>query len=106
MSTKLRNKGTALKEPRPTVLFEPNAVVSTKVRAAPNTWFLVGGGDKDRLGVLSQTGYRIRRGLLADFPNDDGHWQVVVSSNESVAKRLYPVEVYLRWVPVAEREAS
>lgn len=90
-------------EPRKTrsrVLFEPFEQVAETVRANPGQWHLVGGGPKERYGVFSQTAYRIRRGDIAAFHEPvGGTWEVQVSTDTTVP-REYPVEVYLRFVPV------
>jgi hypothetical protein len=55
----------------------------------------------DRYGVFSQTAYRIRRGQIAAFTEPKGGtWEALVSTDRNVSEREYPVEVYLRWVPV------
>lgn len=92
-----------VKEPRSArsrVLFEDFATTAATVRKNPGQWHLVGGGDEDRLGVLSQTAYRIRRGQIAAFADPEGgFWEVQVSTDKRV-ERDHPVEVYLRFVQV------
>lgn len=91
------------KQPRRTrsrVLFEPFEMVAETVRTKPGKWHLVGGGDMSRYGVFSQTAYRIRRGQIAAFAEPKGGtWEVQVSTDTRV-ERDYPVEVYLRFVPI------
>lgn len=83
---------------RSRVLFEDAEVIASKVRAKPGEWFLVGGGEKSRRGVLSQTAYRIRHGFIAAFAAPEGgSWDVRVSTDRNV-DRKYPVEVYLRFL--------
>jgi hypothetical protein len=86
---------------RSRVLFEDFATTADTVKAQPGKWFLVGGGDEDRYGTFSQTAYRIRRGQIAAFASPEGgFWEIQVSTDKRV-QRDYPVEVYLRWVPVS-----
>jgi hypothetical protein len=86
---------------RSRVLFEDFDSVAETVKATPDKWFLVGGGDEDRLSVFSQTAYRIRRGLIKAFAEPTGgRWEVQVSTDKRV-ERKHPVEVYLRFVTVA-----
>lgn len=96
-------------EPRRTrsrVLFEDFATTAETVRSDPGKWFLVGGGEKDRYGVFSQTAYRIRRGQIAAFAEPEGgYWEVQVSTDQRV-KRDHAVEVYLRFVPVEPAKAA
>lgn len=94
---------TVVQSPRRTrsrVLFEDFGKVATEVRANPGKWHLVGGGPKSKYGVFSQTAYRVRRGLIKAFAAPEGgYWEVQVSTDQRV-EREYPVEVYLRFVPV------
>lgn len=86
---------------RSQVLFEDFDTTATTVRQNPGKWFLVGGGERDRYGVFSQTAYRIRRGLIAAFATPTGgYWEAQVSTDQRVEDRKHPVEVYLRFVPV------
>lgn len=86
---------------RSQVLFEPFDKTAETVRAKPGQWFLVGGGETARYGVFSQTAYRIRRGQITAFANPEGgHWEVQVSTDQRIEDRQYPVEVYMRFVPV------
>jgi hypothetical protein len=86
---------------RSQVLFEDFNTTAETVRDKPGKWFLVGGGERDRYGVFSQTAYRIRRGLIAAFAQPQGgYWEVQVSTDQRVEDRKHPVEVYLRFVPV------
>jgi hypothetical protein len=97
-----------VKEPRRTrsrVLFEDFATTADTVRKNPGKWHLVGGGDEDRYGVFSQTAYRIRRGQITAFADPQGgFWEVQVSTDKRI-ERDYPVEVYLRFVPVGAKPA-
>lgn len=83
------------------VLLDDHEVIADKLVAHPDEWFLIGGGDVDRFAVLRQTAYRIRRGLIAAYmPRHGGRFEAKVSSPiPDDADRLYPVEVYARWVP-------
>lgn len=97
----------AVKEPQRTrrarVLFEDFATTADTVRKNPGKWHLVGGGDEDRYSVFSQTAYRIRRGEIKAFSEPQGgYWEVQVSTDKRI-ERDYPVEVYLRWVPVEQK---
>jgi hypothetical protein len=83
------------------VLLESSRVIADKVQAAPATWFLVGGGDRSRLGSMSQTAWRIRRGLIAAFAEPDGgYYEVQVTAAADRPDPDYEVEMYLRWVPL------
>jgi hypothetical protein len=94
------------KRTRSQVLFEPFDVVAETALNTPGQWFLVGGGDMDRYGVFSQTAYRIRRGQIAAFADPKGGtWEVQVSTDKRV-DRDYPVEVYLRFLPVETVKAT
>lgn len=86
---------------RSRVLFEGFETTADTVRAQPGKWFLVGGGERDRYGTFSQTAYRIRRGEIRAFAEPEGgYWEAQVSTDQNVQDRKYPVEVYLRFVPV------
>jgi len=91
---------------RSRVLFEDFEKVAETVQAMPGQWFRVGGGEEDRLSVFSQTAYRIRRGQIKAFADPQGgYWEVQVSTDKRV-EREYPVEVFLRFVPVKPAKAS
>lgn len=97
----------AVKDPqrarRSRVLFEDFQTTADTVRATPGKWHLVGGGDPDRYGVFSQTAYRIRRGEIKAFADPQGgYWEAQVSTDKRI-ERDYPVEFYLRWVPVGPK---
>jgi hypothetical protein len=96
-----------VKEPRRTrsrVLFEDFSTTAETVRQNPTKWHLVGGGPDERYGVFSQTAYRIRRGEIRAFADPQGgYWEVQVSTDKNITDRDYPVEVYLRWVPVGPK---
>ena len=93
---------------RRAVLFEDPAVVVAKLKAAPGTvadpdsgWHLIAGGDRTRLGVISQTGYRIRNGKILAFavePDEPGRFETMVSTDTQVPDRRADVELYARWV--------
>lgn len=83
---------------RATVLFEPYAAVATKCKATPGKWYLVGSGPKERLRVISQTAWRIRRGQLAAFLVDSGSWEAYVASSDKREAATDRVELYLRYV--------
>jgi hypothetical protein len=84
---------------RATVLFEPYAVVATKCKATPGKWYLVASGPKERLRVISQTAWRIRRGQLLAFsaPDDAGSWEAYVASSDGRESATDRVELYLRY---------
>lgn len=95
--------------PRAQVLLDDHEVIADRLVAHPGEWFLVGGGDADRFGVLRQTAYRIRRGLIRAFlPRPGGRFDATVSSVDPGGDqdRLYPVEVYARWVPTDTAAAT
>lgn len=95
---------TETKPPRKHVLFQPNDEVVAQVQGDPGAWYLVGGGERDRLGVISQTAYRIRRGLITSFAAPEGGiFEVQVSTDRSIEERAYPVELYLRWQPTVKK---
>lgn len=88
---------------RSQVLFEDFDTTAKTVREHPGKWFLVGGGERDRYGVFSQTAYRIRRGQISAFAEPvGGFWEAQVSTDQRVEDRKHAVEVYLRFVPVAK----
>ena len=62
-------------------------------------WHLIATGDRSRLGVISQTSYRIRNGGIQAF-NDPGAgvYETWVSTDTSIPNRKAPVELYARWV--------
>jgi len=83
------------------VLLESSRAIAEKVRSDPGTWFLVGGGDRSRLGSMGQTAWRIRRGLIAAFAEPDGgYYEVQVTAAADRPDADYEVEMYLRWVPL------
>lgn len=87
---------------RSRVLFEDFDTTAQTVRQSPGKWFLVGGGPAQRYGTFSQTAYRIRRGQIAAFADPEGgHWEAQVSTDQRIENRSFPVEVYLRFVPVS-----
>lgn len=86
---------------RSRVLFEDFETTANTLQADPGKWYLVGGGEKSRYGVFSQTAHRIRRGQIKAFAEPEGgHWEVQVSTDQRIEDRKHPVEVYLRFVPV------
>jgi len=98
-----------VKEPRRTrsrVLFEDFETTAQTVRENPGAWHLVGGGEKARYGVFSQTAHRIRRGQIKAFAEPEGgRWEIQVSTDQRVEGRQHEVEVYLRFVPVPPAKA-
>ena len=85
---------------RPVLSDAPEAVVA-RLKADPNTWYLIAHGDKRRLAVISQTGYRIRQGKIAAFKVDEkeaGRFEVQVSTDSGIPHRTAEVELYARWL--------
>lgn len=91
---------------RRAVLSQPAEEVAAILLANPGNdtnpdsgWHLIAAGDRTRLGVISQTSYRIRKGLIAAFePVAGGHYETWVSTDKSVPDRKDDVELYARWV--------
>lgn len=86
--------------PRAQVLLDAHEAIADRLLAHPDEWFLVGGDTADRFGVLRQTAYRIRHGLIRAFlPRPGGRFDARVSSVDlgGHPDRLYEVEVYARW---------
>jgi len=83
---------------RATILFEPYATVATKCKATPGKWYLVGAGPKERLRVISQTAWRIRRGQLSAFVVDSGSWEAYVASSDGRDGASERVELFLRYL--------
>jgi hypothetical protein len=91
------------------VLIKPADEVVQVLRANPGSkadtgsgWHLIATGDRSRLGVISQTSYRIRNQLIAAFvvgEDDPGEFETQVSTDTSVPGRTADVELYGRWVP-------
>lgn len=82
---------------RPVLLETVDATVS-KLQGKPQTWMLIAHGGMDRHRVISQTAYRIRKGLLRGFESDDGHYDTQVSTDTSIPDRIAPVELYAMWI--------
>lgn len=88
------------------VLTEDAEIVAVKLKANPGNsmepdsgWHLVAYGDRTRLGVISQTSYRIRKGKIAAFVDQaGGHYETWVSTDASVPNRRAEVELFARWV--------
>lgn len=71
--------------------------------ADPNSgWHLIAMGERSRLGVISQTSYRIRQGKIQAFAESaeagGGTYETWVSTDISIPHRKAPVELYARWV--------
>ena len=87
---------------RPHVLLYPNPEVAAWLREHPGEWFLVATGERERRRVLTQTAFRIRHGLLADFSvGHDGRFEAVASADKSRPDQVADVEVSARFVPSA-----
>lgn len=99
------------------VLTEDAEIVAEKLQAAPGNpadpdsgWHLIAFGDRSRLGVISQTSYRIRNGKIQAFASagegggptrdsvDGGHFETWVSTDTAVPNRRAEVELFARWV--------
>lgn len=80
-----------------TVLSESYENIAATLRENPNTWYLVGSGPRTRLGVLSQTAYRIRCNRIAAFAT--GSWETKVSStrDDSERKPSEAIQVFARY---------
>ena len=83
------------------VLLDDHEVIADRLVAHPGEWFLVGGDTADQFGVLRQTAYRIRHGLIrAYMPRAGGRFEAKVSSADPGGReRLHEIEVYARWAP-------
>jgi hypothetical protein len=94
---------------RQPVLFEPPEIVVAKLKASPGSakdpdegWHLIAARDRTRLGVISQTSYRIRNGRIAAFvvtEDDPGRFETMVSTDTKIPDRRADVELYARWIP-------
>jgi hypothetical protein len=94
---------------RQPVLFEPPEIVVATLKASPGTvddpdsgWHLIAARDRTRLGVISQTSYRIRNGKIQAFvvtEDEPGRFETMVSTDTKVPDRKADVELYARWVP-------
>jgi hypothetical protein len=88
------------------VLTQPAEDVVAILRANPGNkadpdsgWHLIATGDRTRLGVISQTSYRIRTGgILAFADPGKGHYETLVSTDTSLPNRRAAVELYARYV--------
>lgn len=89
------------------VLTQPAEDVAAILQANPghstdpdSGWHLIATGDRTRLGVISQTSYRIRNGKIAAFTHSGrkGHYETLVSTDASLPDRRAAVELYARWV--------
>jgi hypothetical protein len=98
MTTQIKPKEPGRPSRQP-VLAEDATVIAKKLMADPGQWYLIGTGSIERLGVLSQTGYRIRRQAIKAFKQDGGTWDVRVSTDMAVPDREAAVELYCRWLP-------
>jgi hypothetical protein len=81
------------------VLAEDAAVIAKKLQADPGQWYLIAMGPIERLGVLSQTAYRIRRRAISAFKQEGGEFDCRVSTDMHVPDREAAVELYCRWIP-------
>jgi len=94
---------------RQPVLFEAPEKVVAKLKASPGSaadpdagWHLIAARDRTRLGVISQTSYRIRNGKILAFQvteDEPGKYETMVSTDTKVPDRKADVELYARWVP-------
>lgn len=83
---------------RPHVLIEKHSVVARKLKAEPGVWWLVGIGEKERARVLAQTAFRISKGTLKDFTqNDTGYFEAMATADQSRPDPIAPVEAYARY---------
>jgi hypothetical protein len=91
---------------RKPVLFDDAVVVAATLRATPGEWFLIAGDEKAKLGVISQTAFRIKHGVVlkAFVAPEGGHFETRVSGSNPEAK--YPVELYARFVPTKKRKPA
>ena len=100
----MTNNDVIAREPgttRKPVLSDAPEAVAARLRESPGTWFMIAHGDKRRLAVISQTGYRIRNGLIAAFKIEEGQsgrFDVQVSTDSGVPDRKADVELYARWL--------
>lgn len=71
---------------------------------------IIGSGGLDRLGVMSQTAYRIRYGRIKAFvvgqeeSNDGWRFHASVSTARNVEGREHPVELWACWAQGNEPE--
>ena len=87
------------------VLSEPYDVIAQTLRSDPNTWYLIGTGPRERLGVLSQTAYRIRCNRIAAFRT--GSWETKVSSVEDPdRKNDEAIQVFARFRAASGRRKA
>lgn len=74
--------------------------MAKKLRDAPNRWFLVGGGDLDYAKTLSQTGYRINRGLIEAFaPTPAGRFRASYTADTKRPNQIFPAELSAIFIP-------
>lgn len=109
------------------VLFNSSRATAAMLKAEPGNkddklsgWHVIAGGDRQRKGTYAQTRIRIEEGQIADFARvtgdeidedpespsygqplnlQPGHFEATVRSDRSVKDRVYPVELFARWVP-------
>jgi hypothetical protein len=82
------------------VLEEPAEVVAHTLIHNPGQWYIIARGERDRLKVISQTGYRIRRNQIGAFAEvvGDGSWETRVNSQTGRSEDE-AVLLYGRWLP-------
>lgn len=78
----------------------PNDEIAQYLRDHPGGWYLVAGRELDKLPLLRQTAYRIRHGLMEDFPTDtDGRYEARLTARKGRREPVAPVELTARFVP-------